>query len=60
MTDLNAILSPGMFVKHPEHPEWGLGQVQSNAAGKITVNFRDQGKLVFASNQVLLIPVFEP
>ena len=60
MTDLNAILSPGMYVKHPEHPEWGLGQVQSNAAGKITVNFRDQGKLVCDGRQVALVPVFEP
>lgn len=59
MTDLNAILSPGMLVKHPDHPEWGLGQVQSNAGGKITVNFRDHGKLVIDGRRVSLIPVFE-
>ena len=59
MTDLNAVLSPGMFVKHPDHPEWGLGQVQSNAGGKITVNFRDHGKLVFEGSRVSLVPVFE-
>ncbi|KXF89934.1 DUF3553 domain-containing protein [Phaeobacter sp. JH20_36] len=60
MNDLNAILAPGMFVTHPNHPEWGTGQVQSNAAGKITVNFPDQGKVVFNSAQVALIPVFDP
>ncbi|MEP1327824.1 MULTISPECIES: DUF3553 domain-containing protein [Rhodobacterales] len=60
MIDLNAILTPGMLVKHPDHPEWGPGQVQSNAGGKITVNFRDQGKLVFAGAMVPLILVNEP
>ncbi|MGR3759459.1 DUF3553 domain-containing protein [Roseobacteraceae bacterium NS-SX3] len=60
MNDLNALLAPGMYVKHPDHPEWGLGQVQSNAGGKITVNFRDQGKLVIDGSQVSLIPVFDP
>ncbi|KIC22550.1 DUF3553 domain-containing protein [Leisingera caerulea] len=60
MNDLNAILAPGMFVRHPDHPEWGVGQVQSNAGGKITVNFPDQGKLVIDGARVSLIPVFEP
>ena len=60
MTDLNAILAPGMFVRHPDHPEWGLGQVQSNIGGKITVNFRDQGKLVIDGSRIALTPVFDP
>ncbi|KIC08443.1 hypothetical protein RA19_21010 [Leisingera sp. ANG-M1] len=60
MNDLNAIFTPGMFVRHPDHPEWGVGQVQSNAGGKITVNFPDQGKLVIDGARVSLIPVFEP
>ncbi|MVO14513.1 DUF3553 domain-containing protein [Parasedimentitalea huanghaiensis] len=60
MSDLNAILAPGMFVRHPNHPEWGLGQVQSNIGGKITVNFRDQGKLVIDGSRVALSPVFDP
>ncbi|AZV78264.1 DUF3553 domain-containing protein [Parasedimentitalea marina] len=60
MTDLNAILSPGMFVQHPDHPEWGVGQVQSNIGGKISVNFRDQGKLVIDGSRIALTPVFDP
>ncbi|MBV1896573.1 MAG: DUF3553 domain-containing protein, partial [Rhodobacteraceae bacterium] len=32
MTDLNAILAPGMLVRHPLCPDWGIGQVQSNIA----------------------------
>lgn len=60
MTDLNAILAPGMFVRHPDYPEWGLGQVQSNIGGKITVNFRDHGKLVIDGSRIALTPVFDP
>ena len=59
MDDLNALLSPGMLVMHPQHPEWGAGQVQSNIGGKVTVNFRDQGKMVIDSFRLELIPVFD-
>lgn len=60
MTDLNAILEPGMFVRHPDFDDWGLGQVQSNIAGKITVNFREQGKVVIDGKRVALVPVLDP
>lgn len=59
MTDLNAIFAPGMLVRHPQRPEWGIGQVQSNIAGKITVNFRDQGKIVIDGTRITLMPVFD-
>lgn len=59
MTDLNAILAPGMLVRHPLCPEWGIGQVQSNIGGKITVNFRDQGKVVIDGSRITLTPVFD-
>ncbi|MBT3140306.1 DUF3553 domain-containing protein [Phaeobacter gallaeciensis] len=59
MTDLNAILAPGMFVRHPDFDEWGIGQVQSNTGGKITVNFRDQGKVVIDGARIALLPVFD-
>jgi hypothetical protein len=59
MDDLNAILTPGMLVRHPDRPEWGVGQVQSNIAGKVTVNFRDEGKMVIDSLRVGLMPVFD-
>lgn len=58
MTDMNALLAPGMLVRHPDFPDWGLGQVQSNIGAKITVNFPDQGKLVIDGNRIALIPVF--
>lgn len=60
MTDLNAILAPGMFVRHPDFPDWGTGQVQSSINGRITVNFPDQGKLVIDGSRIALIPVLDP
>ncbi|MFK7882283.1 DUF3553 domain-containing protein [Roseobacter sp.] len=59
MEDLNAILSPGMFVLHPNQPDWGRGQVQSNVNARVTVNFRDQGKVVIDSTRVALVPIFD-
>jgi hypothetical protein len=59
MDDFNAILTPGMLVRHPDMPDWGVGQVQSNIAGKVTVNFRDAGKVVIDSSRIALTPVFE-
>lgn len=57
MTDLNSLLEPGMLVCHPDQPDWGTGQVQSNIGGRITVNFREQGKVVLDSSRVTLMPV---
>ena len=60
MTDLNSILAPGMLVRHPDRPDWGTGQVQSNIGGKITINFPDLGKVVVDGASIALIPVFDP
>lgn len=54
MEELNAILEPGMIVRHTGRPDWGDGQVQSNIGGKITVNFREEGKVVMDSRRVIL------
>jgi len=59
MTGTNAILTPGMFVRHPERPDWGLGQVQSNIGDRITVNFQNEGKVVIDGARVALDPVFD-
>lgn len=47
-----------MLVTHPAHPEWGLGQVQSNIGGRVTVNFEHEGKVVLMSEYVTLTPVY--
>jgi len=59
MPDLNALLDPGMLVRHPDRPDWGLGQVQSNIDGKLTVNFEQVGKVVIDSERVRLDEAFE-
>lgn len=55
MSDMNAILTPGTLVQHPQRPEWGTGQVQSNIDGRITVNFPDEGKVVIDGQRIQLI-----
>lgn len=52
MGGLGSLLEPGMLVRHPGRPDWGLGQVQSNIHGKVTVNFEHAGKVVIDSNRV--------
>ena len=37
-------LAPGVFVRHPDRPDWGIGQVQSAIDDRVTVNFEHQGK----------------
>ena len=59
MESVNGILAPGMLVRHPDHAEWGTGQVQSNIGNKITVNFPDVGKVVIDGGHVTLFPVFD-
>lgn len=59
MEDLNSFLEPGMLVRHPDLPDWGVGQVQSNISGKVTVNFEHQGKVVIDGGRIGLIPVFD-
>lgn len=54
MTDLNALLEPGMLVRHPERADWGVGQVQSNVGGRVTVNFPNAGKVVIEGTRVSL------
>lgn len=35
---------PGQWVRHPDRPDWGVGQVQSVAGERVTVNFEHAGK----------------
>lgn len=49
-----------MRVRHPDRPDWGTGQVQSNIGGRVTVNFPDAGKVVFDGDHVALMPVLDP
>lgn len=50
------LLSPGSFVRNPQRPDWGLGQVQSVVGRRITVNFEGIGKVLIMSDAVTLEP----
>ncbi len=47
-------LLPGCFVRHPDRPDWGLGQVQSVVRNRITVNFENAGKQLINGDAVTL------
>lgn len=52
-------LVPGSFVRHPDRPDWGLGQVQSVIGERVTVNFENAGKLLINGAVVSLEVVEE-
>jgi len=53
------MLEPGQRVRHPERPDWGIGQVQSVVGDRVTVNFEHAGKLLIHAGRVALQPVPE-
>ena len=55
---MNEFLEPGMLVRHPDRPDWGLGQVQSVIGDRITVNFEHAGKVVIDGSRIALAPEF--
>tara|TARA_Y100000590_G_C14938693_1_gene720340 strand:- start:258 stop:431 length:174 start_codon:yes stop_codon:yes gene_type:complete len=48
------MIAPGTFVKNPNKPEWGIGQVQSAIKNRITVNFENAGKKMIDTNNIEL------
>ncbi len=54
-----AFFSPGQYVRHPLEPEWGVGQVQSAVADRITVNFENAGKQLIIASVVELVSLSE-
>jgi len=49
-----ADLAPGALVRHPDKPDWGLGQVQSVIGSRVTVNFEHAGKVLINSDRIAL------
>ena len=52
---MSAFLTPGAFVRHPDRPDWGLGQIQSVTGPRVTVNFEGAGKVLIMIDRVSLI-----
>lgn len=50
---------PGQYVRHPQKPEWGLGQVQSAIGERVTVMFEHAGKVLIDTSVVALEPVWD-
>ena len=55
---MSEALVPGCFVRHPDRPEWGVGQVQSAVGHRVTVNFENAGKR-FLNADVVALEVVE-
>jgi hypothetical protein len=51
---IDPFLEPGVLVRHPDRPDWGVGQVQSVAGALVTVNFEEAGKQALDTRQVRL------
>ena len=45
-------LTPGSYVINKKNVEWGIGQIQSSIANKITVNFENVGKKVINIDEI--------
>ena len=54
------LIEPGMRVRHPDRPDWGVGQVQSAIGDRVTVNFEHAGKLLINAALVRLEIVEAP
>lgn len=52
-------LFPGLRIRLPAHPEWGIGQVQSVAGDRVTANFENAGKVTLRLSGVAIEPVEE-
>ena len=52
-----SMLEPGQFVVLAGEMDWGLGQVQSVAGHRVTVNFENAGKRVINVKNAELKPV---
>lgn len=51
---MDNFLTPGCWVRHPQQPDWGLGQVQSAIGLTITVTFEHAGKRVINAEVIML------
>ena len=54
---MRSLFTPGTLVRHPDRPDWGIGQVQSAIGPRVTVNFEHAGKILIMADVVKLISV---
>jgi hypothetical protein len=51
---MSQVFEVGALVRHPDRPDWGLGQIQSIVGARVTVNFENAGKVVIDADAVTL------
>jgi hypothetical protein len=51
---IGAFIEPGVLVRLPAEPEWGVGQVQSVDGRRVTVTFEEAGKRVLDTTSAVL------
>jgi len=49
------VLEPGAYVRHPDRPDWGIGQVQTVVRSRVTVNFENAGKQLINTAVIALV-----
>lgn len=52
---MDPFFEPGALVRHPDRPDWGLGQVQSVVGARVTVDFEEAGKQTIDTTVVRLV-----
>jgi FKBP-type peptidyl-prolyl cis-trans isomerase 2 len=52
---LRSQLVPGSYVRLPDRPDWGIGQVQTVIGTRVTVNFEHAGKRLINTAVVALM-----
>jgi hypothetical protein len=57
MLKVGSTLAPGQWVRLLSAPDWGIGQVQSVAGFRVTVNFEHAGKRLVQADVAVLEPV---
>lgn len=56
---MTPFLAPGEFVRHPDGPDQGSGQVQSVIDDLVMVSFEEAGKVVINARNVERQPVLD-
>lgn len=51
---MSDFLEVGALVRHPDRPDWGVGQIQSIVGSRVTVTFENAGKVVLDARRVSL------
>jgi transcription elongation factor GreA-like protein len=52
---VTVFLEPGAYVRHPDRPDWGIGQVQTVVRQRVTVNFENAGKQLINTAVITLV-----